>query len=299
MESRDQQPWFAGKNGPVLMFKVNRRPKPQDLFREDLPVNLLQHVDEVLLFGEPVVTGRKYKRTWYLGNHQIDNNRRMLSGQIGWEKHDSTQVDAYDPDQKEWVDAIEPKGVSARSAFVYCESNHLLGIVWHSSFTDTVLANVFTILLNKGEEERKKTVADWEVEPKLDKKGFHEWLQTTQAVERVKFVAKLPNPGGFDEFDDIWKRLETLKAARIEEVIEALDPESGLEDIDSEPESAQYIAMASRAYGYITASGSSEGQTKRYDQRKKVKRVYIDYPNTWKEMVTVLGDMLEENRDID
>lgn len=118
-------------------------------------------------------------------------------------------------------------------------------------------------------------------------------------MERVKFVAKLPNPGGFDEFDDIWKRLETLKAARIEEVIEALDPESGLEDIDSEPESAQYIAMASRAYGYITASGSSEGQTKRYDQRKKVKRVYIDYPNTWKEMVTVLGDMLEENRDID
>jgi len=228
MDEQRLQPWFEGASGPVLLFKVNRRPMPQNLFGDEQPHDVLNHFAESLLFGEQVVTGRKVKRTWLLGNRDIDVRDRMLAGQIGWERHDSAAADAYDSEQQQWIDVVEQKGRSARSVFVFDAESRLLAVVKHPSFSDTVLPKVFSDLLNRGEAQRDPPTTDWDVEPILDEAGFRDWLATTHAVERVRFVAKLPNPGGLDSFEALWKRLERLHAGSIEETIQAQDPESGL-----------------------------------------------------------------------
>lgn len=288
MDVQEQQPWFVGTTGSILLFKVNRRPRPDNLFGEKQPDDVLDHIVEALLFGEPVTTGRKISRTWRLGNRSIDLPNRELSGQIGWERHDAETVDAYDSAEQRWVDVIQPTGHSARSVFVFDASTRYLAIARHPSFSDTVLPKVFCELLNKGETAREATTTDWDVEPVLDEAEFRDWLRDTKAVERVRFVAKLPNPGGLDEFEDVWKRLERLQASRIEETIQAQNPEVGLGDITTDPESMQFIAMAGNAFGYITASGATDGRPMKYDQREKVKRVHRSFPNTWDELVSLV-----------
>lgn len=290
------QPWFDGATGSILLFKVNRRSRPQTLFGLGQPDDVLDHFTEALKFGEKVVTGRKTKRTWLLGNRNIDLDERTVSGQIGWERHDVAPADAYDVDRKQWVDVVEQKGRSARSVFVFNAGTRLLGIVKHPSFTDTVLPKVFTDLLNCGEAEREEVTTAWDVEPILDEKGFREWLARTGAVRQVKFVAKLPNPDGLESFKGLWQRLGRMQASSIEEVIQARDPEVGLKDVDSDPESAEYIAMASHAYGHITATGATSGRVTKYDQRQKVRRVYEVLPATWDGLVRLVKELLKSDK---
>ena len=293
MEDR-LQPWFDGVTGPVLLFKVNRRPRPQTLFGPGQPEDVFEHFAEALMFGEKVVTGRKNKRTWLLGNRDIDLSERMIAGQIGWERHDSAAADAYDLDHQQWVDVVETKGRSARSVFVFDADARLLGVVKHPSFTDTVLPKVFTDLLNRGETQRDEETTDWDVEPILDEAGFRDWLAKTDAVRLVKFVAKLPNPDGLAAFEGVWQRLERLQASSIEEIVQARDPETGLKHVDSDPESAEFIAMASHAYGHITATGTSSGRVTKYDQRQKVKRVYEEFPDSWGSLVAMVKGLLRK-----
>lgn len=281
MNTTEQQPWFAGGSGPILLFKVNRRPRPQNLFGDTQPNDVLDHLVEALLFGEPIITGRKVHRTWRLGNRSIDLKSRSLTGQIGWERVDQETVDAYDPKRQRWIDIVQPTGHSARSVFAFDATTRHLAIVKHPSFSDTVLPALFRELLNRGEAARPAPTTDWDVEPVLDEAEFRDWLGATTAVERVRFVAKLPNPGGLDEFEEVWRRLNDLKASRIEETIQAQDPDSGLGDIAADPVSAQFIAMASHAFGYITAIGAVDGRPTKYDQREQVKRFYHNFPEGW------------------
>ncbi len=281
MSTSEQQPWFAGASGPVLLFKVNRRPRPQNLFGDTQPDDVLDHLAEVLLFGEPIVTGRKINRTWRLGNRSIDLAGRSITGQVGWERVDQETVDAFDSKRQQWVDVVQPTGHSARSVFAFDAATRHLAVVKHPTFSDTVLPKLFCELLNRGEAARPTPTTDWDVEPILDEAEFRDWLSATSAVERVRFVAKLPNPGGLDDFEDIWKRLEELNASSIEETIQARDPDAGLGDITADPISAQFIAMASHAFGYITATGAENGRPTKYDQREQVKRVYRNFPEEW------------------
>lgn len=295
MTGDELHPWFDGSSGPVLLYKVNRRPRPQNLFGDTQPDDVFDHIAESLLFGEPVVTGRKIQRTWRLGNRSIDLQTRQLSGQIGWERLDQETVDAYDAKAQRWVDVLQPTGHSARSVFAFDARTRCLAVARHPSFSETMLPHVFCELLNRGEAAREVATTDWDVESKLDTAGFREWLAHTPAVARVRFVAKLPNPSGLDDFDDVWKRLDALKASKIEETIQARDPDVGLGDVTADPLSRQFIAMAGEAFGYITAAGSVDGRPTKYDQREKVQRMYRDFPPTWAEITDMVKRVAHES----
>ena len=62
----------------------------------------------------------------------------------------------------------------------------------------------------------------------------------------------------------------------------------------ADPLSAQFIAMAGKAYGYITAVGANDGRTTKYDQRKKVKREYVTLVENWMGLVQGVKDLLRK-----
>ncbi len=74
------EPWYGGKPGTIMFYRINRRPLPEPTLFDDQPDDVLDHLTEVLLFGEPVVTGRRYQREWLLGARSIDTKEPPGSG---------------------------------------------------------------------------------------------------------------------------------------------------------------------------------------------------------------------------
>lgn len=132
---------------------------------------------EVLPFGEPVVTGRAYQREWKLGNREIDERQRILTGHIGWQRSDRRTRDKYDDQEKRWSDAIDVDQRAARSLFAFDGATRYLAVVRHPSFNERVLTRIFEALLQRGEERREVSTTDWDVEPILDEQDFREWLR--------------------------------------------------------------------------------------------------------------------------
>jgi hypothetical protein len=90
-----EEPWFSGRAAAVLLYRVNRRPLRQPTLGSEQPESILDHIFEVLLFGEEVVTGRRNKRRWILGNRRIDKRRQLVTGQVGWEAIGTEMTDKY------------------------------------------------------------------------------------------------------------------------------------------------------------------------------------------------------------
>src|SRR4051812_25311283 len=98
----EKPPWFAGREVPVVFYKVNRWPLAQeDLFAERIE-DQLEHVALVLKPGEAVTTGRRFRRTWYVGDIHVERKRHFIVGQIGWERPDLRELGKFDPDLKSW-----------------------------------------------------------------------------------------------------------------------------------------------------------------------------------------------------
>ena len=80
--------WFADREANVLLYKVNRRPRPQMTMweYERDPSDAFEQFAAVLPFGTPVTTGRRFRRTWYLGDKSVMADERVVYGQIGWQQ---------------------------------------------------------------------------------------------------------------------------------------------------------------------------------------------------------------------
>lgn len=291
-------PWFTDREGSLLLFKVNRRPlsRQKSLFEEER--GFLDHVVEVLPFGgEPVLTGRKYRRAWHLGNRNIDLGRGLVSGQVGWARSDRLARDEYLDEEAEWIDSVDTRTATARAPFGIDAETQQLVVVAHPTFTHRNIAHVFTALLNRGEGARAFSSTEWDVEPYLDESSFESWIREVDAVERVRFVAKLPNPDSIENLEPVFKRLETLKAKQIIEVIEAGDEDVGLKNLREDPTTAAFLGMAENAYGYVTARGRREGNETNYDQRVRARRQYLGpLPQTWSELMQIVVEFLLERR---
>lgn len=292
---QEGEPWFSGREGTVLLYRINRRPLAQLTLWSEQPESVLDHVVEVLRFGDEVVTGRRHQRTWRLGNRNIDDRRGVLTGQVGWQATGTEAADRYDDQRLEWVDVVGERGRTARAPFAFDADTRVLGVLRHPSFGETVLPKVFTTLLNRGESDRSARSTDWEVEPIGDPSSFREWLRSTDVVERVQLVAKLPNPEGLEDFGQVWQRMEAHKAKVIREIMEAANPTVGLVDLERDDVVAAYLAMGERAFGYVTATGVRDGRSTRFDQRAKVaRRQTRQLPSSWSEVLAVLVDFVKE-----
>ncbi|MCW0215815.1 MAG: hypothetical protein OJJ54_20880 [Pseudonocardia sp.] len=293
------EPWFSGRPGTILLYRVNRRPLAQaSLFSGQQPEDVFDHLVEVLLFGQEVETGRRSKRYWRLGNRGIREGERVLTGQIGWQSTAPEAADRYDPSAMEWSDSLGERGRTARAPFAFEADGRTLAVLKHPSFSERTIPHVFRELLQDGERARDGgATTDWDVEPLLDAEDFRGWLQSVDVVDRVQFTAKLPNPDGLEEFGQVWDRMDQHRAKLLREIMEGADPDVGLVGLEQDRVVNNYIAMSENAFGYVKADGRRDGHRTRFDQQSAVaRRQTEDLPSSWGEVIDVVVGFARERR---
>ena len=287
-EEHDAEPWFADReSGALLLYRVNRRPMRQGNLFAQQPPDFFEHLTSVLLFAEVVDTGRRTQRFWRLGNRTVDQENELLLGQIGYERPDERRTDRYDDQSQAWVDDVGLAEATARAPFAIDGVTRILTVLRHPTFSEATLPKVFLELLNRGERQRSYPTTEWDVEPILDETEFLQWLRSAEAVQRVSFVAKLPNPSALPEFEPVWDRMEQRKAKALREIMEAQDPDRGLDKVEEDPIARAYIAMASQGFGYVMGKRRYEGRTEGYNQRSRVRKRYVGpLARTWTGILT-------------
>lgn len=282
--AESSQHWFAGKDVETLFYKVNRRPpvRGETLFSQ--PSSVLDHLREVLSVPVVVQSGRRNRRDWRIGNKSFIEEAGVLTGMIGWTRTADALASVWDDERQSWVDRVVPGSVSAVAPFAFVAEERFLGILRHSSFSETTLAVVFRDILNRGESARVAPTTDWDVEPVGDEQEFYQWVASTERILDVEFVFKRPNPDAEREFEALFRRLDELEARQIRESIRARDDERGLskQALREEPTTRMFIAAAVAAFGYLIGRGVSNGRGVTYDQRRNAARERIaNVSPTW------------------
>lgn len=283
--------WFADKDLDVLLFKVNRRVQGrgtlfEGAMREAQPDDALQHVHENLTLWQPQAeSGRRHKRNWQVGNLSRSHEGDVLVGRVGWQRSGQAIATVYDLNNQQWIDQQVPDDVSAVSPFALIADGRILGVLRHTSFSGTVLAKVFTDLLNSAERQREFSTTDFDVEPIGDSQEFFGWVDTVDRVTKVEFAFKRPNPDAEDSFRELFDRQEAYQADEIREIIKSSGPDQGLNKtaFHTDRVANMFLAAAMAAYGYVTASGQRNGRPTRFDQRA----------NVAKEAIAAVGDSWE------
>jgi hypothetical protein len=290
-------PWFAGRTGIVLLYRINRRPLARPtLGGGQQPASIMDHIVEVLPFGSRVVTGTRQKRDWILGNRRISADESALSGQIGWEQRGDEPTSRYQPETREWLDVVEPQEHSARAPFVFDGRSRILGVLKHRSFSESTVAKVMQTLLRQGEEQREWPTTEWSVEAILDERDFLSWLHSVQAVTSIKLVTKMPNPDGLDEFGPIWEEMNQRRARLISTRMVAANENEGLEGLEDDERVRGSLAMGRRGFGYVEARGNRNGHETVYDQREKVSREVTDeLAPTWSGAVDMMLEVVRRS----
>lgn len=181
---------------------------------------------------------------------------------IGWTRSAELLASAWDEENQSWVDRVIPGDVSAVAPFAFVADGRYLGVLRHSSFSETTLASVIRDILNRGEATRSAPTTDWDVEPIGDEQEFYEWVASTDRILRVEFVFKRPNPDAEREFEALFARMNELEARQIRESINALDDDRGLnkQALRTEPTSRMFIAAAMAAFGYVVGNGVTRSE---------------------------------------
>jgi hypothetical protein len=250
------------------------------------PASVMDHIIEVLHFGQHVVTGSSpgRQRDWILGNRYIFRDETAFTGQIGWQRDDRQQASRYESETQEWLDEEEPAERGAHAPFVFDGNSRILGVLKHSTFSETTVASVFQILLREGEQQREWPSTEWSVEPILDERDFLSWLHSVQSVTSINLVAELPNPDGLEEFGPIWQEMQDRGARLISTKMVAANDAVGLQGLEEDSRVMGNLAMGRQGFGHVEARGRRGGQETIYDQREKVAREVIDdLGQTWEQ----------------
>ena len=164
----------------------------------------------------------------------------------------------------------------------------LLGVLRHSSFSEITVASVFKEFLNRGEQARPLPTTDWDVEPIGDEQEFYEWVDSTDRVDSVELVFKRPNPDAEREFEDLFARLDALRAAQIREVINSGRSDRGLDKqaLRTDGQTRAFITAAMAAFGYVVGKGVVRGRRAAWDQRRRGARERIENVGATREAAT-------------
>ncbi len=275
-------PWFAGKQVPVLMYRINRRPRPKggNLFADE-PNDFLAHLADCLLFGEVVTTeGRGSIRHWRLGNRVLVENLGAITGWVGYTVENTEEQEEYDDSSRSWRLSLALTERRASAPFVVVAEGRYLYVAKHPTFAEGTIPAIFEDLLNRGEQRREAPTTLWAVEPVLDEEHFQHWLERTAVLDTLVFHVKLPNPDAADSFRQIDAYLKSMRAGELQHKLTPRDPDIGLnKEIEQEPISQRLMEMTRRGYARIRAKGKTAGGTVRvYDQRRRVHRQQVRMP---------------------
>ena len=90
----------------------------------------MDHLEEVLLFGEGVYIGEGDRRKeWILGNRLTLSDLSGLTGQVGWQVEGEQHRSRYQEATKEWSDDLEATELSAHAPFAFDSRTRILGVV--------------------------------------------------------------------------------------------------------------------------------------------------------------------------
>ena len=272
------QRWFAGKDVDTLLYKINRRTPVAGPTLFEPPEDVLGHLEEALSFSVSYETGRAYKRLWHIGNKVFDYRADTLTGRVGWTRSAEVLAPVWDDGRQEWADRVVPGDVTVVAPFVFVANGRYLGVLRHSTFSETTIADVFKQILNRGEARRTEPSTEWDVEPIGDEQEFYDWVDSTDRVLNVEFVFKRPNPDAEREFEQLFARMDGLEASQIREKIAARDADRGLnkQALRTDSISRAFIAAAMAAFGYVVGIGFRRSRRVKYDQRRQVARERIE-----------------------
>jgi hypothetical protein len=284
-EQGEDAHWFAGKDLPVLIYKVNRRPVGADPMLFKPPPSVLRHLARALTReNKPVRSGRRFQRDWRVGNVAVDGARGTLTGMLGWSRSGEELRNVWDDDERAWRDVVVPSEASAVAPFAFVKDRRFLGVLRHPSFEENTVQWVLTELLNRAEQSTGMPLVSWAVEPVGDPSEFFGWLDSADTVTELKFVFERPNPDAESAFEDLFERLDRLEAEKIRETVTARDPEVGLskEGLRSDRVTQGFIAAAMAAFGFVVGTGYRGGKRVDYDQRHQALREPVtDLPGDW------------------
>ncbi len=253
-EISERKPWFSDTEAEVLIYRINRHPRPQGNLFANQPTDFSDHLVEALLFGEAVRVGKRGDREWKLGNRLIDSDERFVAGIVGWESPQVREDDYFDSDTRNWIHSEELGNRSALAPFSIETSHRLLFVARHRSFSESAIASVFRTLLQTGEDEREAPTTDWDVKAVLDPRDFEEWLSGVSTLEKISFRAQLPNPDAEEAFRQIDSQLKTMRAGEMHHALMARDPETGLStDLSDDPLTNGLLEMSKRGFATVSA----------------------------------------------
>lgn len=282
--------WFTNKSVEIVAYKINRRPFAQpELFQPEDPA-FPDHLVEALLYGEMIRISNIGNRQWQLGNRQIRSDGAAMSGIVGWQSVDLEEEDHFDQERTAWVTDLVPRRHVTVSPFAIDFGTQYLYVVRHSSFGESAIATVFSDLLQRGEQAREAgATVNWEVQPLLDENEFEEWLESITSLDRLQFVAKLPNPDGQEQMEEALRLLEDVDATELRLSVRSTVENGGLSrDLGQIATYAALLRMCQRGYASVTAWGRDlYGAVKHYQQSRQVRR----------ERRTISSDDLDAARD--
>lgn len=269
-------PWFKERTVDIIQFRVNRRRKTQStLFGLASMDDFDDHLVQVLLFGETVNVGKSGNRRWRLGNRRIDKDGRFVAGVIGWEADEVREEDHFDLESAEWISSVGHRNRVVIAPFSIVTATRNLFVLKHQSYGESTIATVFRSLLNKGEEQSQPySNTSWDVEPILDERHFEDWVRSMSVLEKLTFVAKLPNPDGEEAFIDLDQHLKNMNAIEMHHTLKARDPNSGLTtDFTKDHLTFALFAMAKRGFARISAIAyDSASKLRKFTQNNRTKR---------------------------
>ncbi len=298
-EGRPAAPWFnRGFRPPsLLLFRINRRPREQlSIGATGLQPPVLDHLQWVLLEGSEVITGRRHQRRWLVGNVTVGDldgfEHPVLTGRVGFLRERQRARGEFQVDRG-WDDEYVTEREGVYAPFLFDPVSRVLAVVKHPEFESRPIMDVFTRLMQRGEDRLDVPEWDWAAEPILDETDFFRWLERTAVVERVTFVAVLPNPDAIEGHEFINHRLDELNADRIEEKISSKKP-TGLQDVDEDPQAQGFVESARQGFGFVTAAGHNRGGRRAtFDQRKQLATEPLrSKPGSWSDLVRLSAQAL-------
>lgn len=292
--SASVKPWFANREGEVVVYRVNRRPLgAETLFPAQQPDDVFDHFTRMLAPGWEVVSGRGNQRIWRIGGVERDPASQLLTGKLGWVPRGEEVVPEWSAEDKDWLANFAAPHGGRILPFGFDGESRLLAVVRDGTSAPNTIGAVFQKVLRENERELADPTTEWSVEPILDARDFLSWLDALDVVVSVSFTAKLPNPEPRADFADLVQRMERHHATTFTETYKSRRAE-GLTGVEDDPDFKQAVAMGTQGFATLRGRGRVDGTITHYGQEEAVASERIEeLPSTWEEMRAVLGDLLK------